>query len=563
MKKIVHFIYFLMVLDICPLILYGQQDKPDQPGEKVILFSDRTLYIAGEKILFSALLKSGVEKNQGETSKILYCELINPGGNKIASDKFLIKDYSASGYLKIPDDIITGNYYLKAYTRYMRNWGPSCYHYSLIKIVNAVRSEVQANETDTTLPGNSSLPDTSQKTAPSFQISTDKSQYSTRDTIIISIGSKEAIHTLGSGFNLSVIPEFAFSSDIALHPDNQPLEKSPFFYAETRGPSITGKIMDNKTGNIMPGTRINLSIIGGGRDFMAMLTDTAGRFFFSLPDYVGSRDLFLCAGNTKTSDPKILIDNDFCSIPVHIPTKNFTLTQQERKIAFSMAVNVQLESYFNVDSIPVPENSKSEDQAFYGVPNEILYLDNYVQLPTLEDYFNELPTLVKVRKRQGEKYLKVFGTQAGLVNFDPLILVDLVAIDNPAMVLAIPPANISRIEVVNMLYVKGDQTYGGIINFISKNGDFAGIDLPSSGIFINYRFIADSSHYKRTCMPHQHFPDTRNTLYWEPELRLNSGNSAKVSFTAADTPGKYLIILSGMTLKGEPFRQISEFWVRK
>ncbi len=81
----------------------------------------------------------------------------------------------------------------------------------------------------------------------------------------------------------------------------------------------------------MPGTRVNLSVIGRGRDFMAVQTDTSGRFFFSLPDYTGFRDLFLCAKNTDTSDPKILIDNDYCTIPVHIPSKIFTLTPQERE----------------------------------------------------------------------------------------------------------------------------------------------------------------------------------------------------------------------------------------
>jgi hypothetical protein len=563
MNRIVHFIFFIMALQICPLILNGQQDKPDQPGERVILFSDRTLYIAGEKILFSAFLQSGIKTNQIESSRILYCELVTPDGNKIVSDKFLIQDYSSSGNLKIPGDIITGIYYLRAYTRYMRNWGPSCYHYSLIKIVNAGRTEVQAFENDTNLSGNRSLFEMGQKSAASFQISTDKSIYNARDIVNVSIGINEAIQSSWRALSLSVVPENSITADTIIHPVNQQSEKNSFFHSETRGPSVTGKIMDKKTGIMLTGTLVNLSIIGRGRDFMSVLTDSAGRFYFSLPDYTGSRDLFLCARDTRTSSPKMLIDNDFCTVPVHIPTSAFTLTAQERKTAYNMAVNVQLGSYFNVDSIPVTDTSKSEDKPFYGVPNDILYIDNYVQLPTLEDYFIELPTLVKVRRRLGEKYLKVLGTQTGLSNFDPLILVDLVAIDNPAIVLAIPPPNISRIEVVNMLYVKGDQTYGGIINFISKHGDFAGIDLPSSGIFINYRFLADSSHSGGIYLPTQHFPDTRNNLYWDPKLGLDKSNSAKVRFTASDTPGKYLIILNGITLKGESFRQISAFEVRK
>ena len=208
-------------------------------------------------------------------------------------------------------------------------------------------------------------------------------------------------------------------------------------------------------------------------------------------------------------------------------------------------------------------SKQSEYQAFYGKPNEILYLDNYIQLPTLEEYLNELPTLVKVRKHQGEKYFKVLGPQTELSGYDPLILVDMVAIADPSKVLAIPPVNISRIEVVNKLYVKGDQTYGGIINIISKHSDFAGIDLPSSGVFINYGFLADNSHYPEIYSPGKHSPDTRNTLYWEPKFVLNKSNSAKVTFTTSDAPGKYLIILNGINLKGEKFKQTSTIEVIK
>jgi hypothetical protein len=72
MNRIILPIFFVTILHIaCPLILNGQQSKPVQTGERVVLFSDRTLYIAGEKILFSAFIKSKVETNQAESSRIL------------------------------------------------------------------------------------------------------------------------------------------------------------------------------------------------------------------------------------------------------------------------------------------------------------------------------------------------------------------------------------------------------------------------------------------------------------------------------------------------------------
>lgn len=130
-------------------------------------------------------------------------------------------------------------------------------------------------------------------------------------------------------------------------------------------------------------------------------------------------------------------------------------------------------------------------------------------------------------------------------------------------ILAISPADISRIDIVNALYLRGDQTYGGIINIITKKGDFAGIDFPLSGIFINYRFLADRSRCSVIDNPSKNTPDTKNILFWEPHLKLNKENSAKISFSTSDTPGKYLVILKGVDLKGEEFRQTAVFVVQK
>ena len=363
--------------------------------------------------------------------------------------------------------------------------------------------------------------------------------------------------------SIAVVPESSISNGRIKFPADRQFVNSGLYYPETRGLTLTGKLEDNSTGDPLPRTLVNLSILGRGRDFMAMQTDSAGRFFFALPDYTGSRDLFLCASNIGSSDTKILVDNDFCKIPVHIPSGIFILTPQERETAFNMALNVQLESHFRIDSIPDVQTDHSEDQAFYGKPDDILYIDDYIQLPTLEEYFNGLPTLAKVKKRKGEKFFRVIGTSNELTDIDPLILVDLVAIDDPAKILSIPPANISRIEIVTGLYVKGDQKYGGIVNIISRRSDFAGIDLPSSGVFINYGFLSDSSHYPKIHPPLSHSPDTRNTPCWYPQLVLENGNAAKVSFTTSDTPGRYLIILTGITTGGETFRQTAAFEVLK
>jgi hypothetical protein len=276
-------------------------------------------------------------------------------------------------------------------------------------------------------------------------------------------------------------------------------------------------------------------------------TDSSGAFYFSLPDLDGSRDIFLCAEHKVGFTPSILVDNDFCPIAHRIKTAEFGLSEAERSLAYDLAVNFQVSSYFPGDTIP--ETSVRNEVPFYGESSQVLIIDKYIDLPTLEEYFNELPVSVKVRKSQGKKRFIFMSTQAEMMIYDPLVLIDWVAVDDPERVLAVYPQNIASIELVNSPYIKGNIIYGGIISIHSKRGDFAGIDLPASGMFINYSFL----HGQESKIQQDHpdnIPDARNTVFWEPALVLDDRGSAEISFMTPDTPGRYEIVVRGIGKDG-------------
>jgi hypothetical protein len=86
-----------------------------------------------------------------QLSKILYAEIISPDIRQVSGGKFQILNQSAEGNLIIPDDIISGFYYLRVYTKYMRNNGPASYAYVGLRIVNPSRIEVMSAK-DTSWP---------------------------------------------------------------------------------------------------------------------------------------------------------------------------------------------------------------------------------------------------------------------------------------------------------------------------------------------------------------------------------------------------------------------------
>jgi hypothetical protein len=165
--------------------------------------------------------------------------------------------------------------------------------------------------------------------------------------------------------------------------------------------------------------------------------------------------------------------------------------------------------------------------------------------------------MVKVRKIKGKKHFKFYTTQGEMSIFEPLVLIDWVAVNDAERVLAMPPREIERIELLNAPYVKGNVVYGGIISFISKKNDFAGIDLPTSGTFIRYRFLEECDQKPVNDISGKHQPDARNTIYWNPEIILNESGYAEIVVTAPETSGCYVLLVRSMPLNNE----IKQRWI--
>lgn len=560
-KKNLNLLLVILFLAAGPGFALSRQNEQVKTNDKIVLTTDRSIYVSGEQVNFSALFFSTDNSDLVMKSLVLYCELISPDGTKIASNKYTIGQSGASGCILVPADLITGTYYLRAYTKQMRNYGPGTYGYKQIRIVNPGRDEVMAGDNKEQTGGEQILQVTKDPLADLLAIAVEKNAYAFGDSIKFTVSSKKDSFPTIKSLSLSVAPEAATSASVFVPALNENHTDGTNYFPETRGLSLTGKLTEGSKRNPVAGKRINLSIIGEGRDFMAVRSDSSGCFFLALPDYSGTRDLFLCAEKTPSADLKIWVDNDFCTLPVHLPSPVFSLSVQERQVVQNMALNMQINSHFYLDTLDKSANTKQTERTFYGEPTTVLYLDQFVQLPTLEEYFNELPGQVKVRKRMGEKYFKVIGPQ-DLSFYDPLVLVDWVAVDETDKILAVAPQNISRIEIVNQAYVKGEITYGGIISIISKKGDFAGIDLPSTGIFINYRFLADDQCQVNN--PHTGiYPDSRNTLLWKPSVILQNDAAITFVLTAPETPGRYSIVMEGVKTNGQRFSTNSVFEVKQ
>ena len=529
--------------------------------EKIEAYTDRTLYISGEKVFFSAVVYHQPDSQCDEPSRIFYCELITPSGYRITGGKYLLQDAFGTGCLTIPEETLSGVYFLKFYTRVMRNYDTDHYQYILLKVVHPYKTEILPAPGDTHSIHLLSLSGEQPRGDLSLNINTDKASFFPREEIHLEINEKQEKRLTGK-VSISVIPASTCQVAVFQEQDNPVAPSNDVYHRESRGVSLSGKLIEKESGKPLPDVHINLSVIGD-KDILVTPSDSNGRFFFTLPDHYEKKDIFLCANSLPDITPSLLIDNDFCSRPVNLPAPPFTLNKEENQAAYRLLVNSRISALFHHDSTLADTTPGKSPGPFYGKPTETLLMDKYIDLPTLREYFTELPVVVKVKNIENKKQFRFYLSQGEMTLYNPLVLVDWVAIDDIEKILAMQPNEIDRIELVNTPYIKGNIVYGGIIGFVSKKNDFAGIDLPTSGTFINYSFLEACAETIPTGPFPANIPDSRNTLYWDPDVKLNDKGVSEISFFAPDTPGKYYILLretgrDGVTVVGNKMIEVSD-----
>ncbi len=115
--------------------------------EKVYLHTDRELYAPGDDIWMKTYLVSGINNRLIPGYKNIYFQLISDSGRIIIDKILLSKDGKAAGDVQIRHDMPDGTYTIRAYTRYLQNFGEESYFHKKIVIAGS-KSSLELNMED-------------------------------------------------------------------------------------------------------------------------------------------------------------------------------------------------------------------------------------------------------------------------------------------------------------------------------------------------------------------------------------------------------------------------------
>ncbi|MBO4215627.1 MAG: carboxypeptidase-like regulatory domain-containing protein [Bacteroidaceae bacterium] len=112
------------------------------PQEKVYLHFDNMGYFENETLWFKAYVTRTDNGHLSDLSKVLYVELLNPSGDVVKTQKYPIDSLGVShGDIKLDSLLTSGYYEVRAYTRYMTNWGTNAIFSRVFPVFKAPKKE--------------------------------------------------------------------------------------------------------------------------------------------------------------------------------------------------------------------------------------------------------------------------------------------------------------------------------------------------------------------------------------------------------------------------------------
>jgi hypothetical protein len=322
---------------------------------------------------------------------------------------------------------------------------------------------------------------------------------------------------------------------------------------------LTGRLMGKNSKIAGSDKYLFLSTPGKKAVFQYARTDKDGNFSFKIPVTEDEKDLIIQPEDI-TENNVVRIESSFSED--FIPSGNIRDTSfiTIPEYISKWSVNYQVGKIYETASTGEPLKPlvfSPAPQRFYGKPDIELLMDEYIQLPVMQEVFFELTPGVFLKNKKSVYKMSVADpVDNRIYEKPPVLFIDGVVVNDAAVIAALDPEKVEKIDAVKDLYLVGDYLFFGIVNVISRAGDYSSVSLPDYAVRLRYK-VADrvlsfiSPDYSTDAIKQNRIPDFRNTLYWNPSVKPDDNGKVSLDYFASDVPGDYEVNIQGITASGK------------
>ena len=343
-----------------------------------------------------------------------------------------------------------------------------------------------------------------------------------------------------------------------------PIEYIP----EYEGHIVRTRIIDKKSNTPTENVLTYISVPGQKQMVGAATSDHNGFLHFNIRNFYGSEELVLQAAEEKDSSHRIDIYNPFFEkySRSYFPKLKFDKQFEENLI--DKSVSTQVQNAYLSDQLKQFYNPPIDSGAFFGSPDRTYLLDDYVRFNSMEDVFREYVPEIELRRVHGRLRLRVLKPERGFFDEDPLTLLDGVPFFDADSIMAFDPLKIRRLDVKTKNYFLGTANIAGIVSLTTYKNDLSGFQLEPGALVVDYEGLQLKREfynpvYESNRQINSRIPDFRNVLYWDPRLGTDQSGRANSIFYTSDQPGKYVVIVQGLSAEGKAGYHMISFQVKK
>ncbi|MEO9210172.1 MAG: hypothetical protein ABI208_03690, partial [Ginsengibacter sp.] len=137
------FLFFINAFLCLANIAFAQSDNKTASGllqEKLYVQTDKPNYLCGEIIWFNTYVTDASTHHLLSMSKVVYVELLNAANEPVIQTKIAVDSGLGNGSISLPFSLSSGQYTLRAYTNWMKNFSSDYYFTKTISIINTTNN---------------------------------------------------------------------------------------------------------------------------------------------------------------------------------------------------------------------------------------------------------------------------------------------------------------------------------------------------------------------------------------------------------------------------------------
>ncbi|MCR9016458.1 carboxypeptidase-like regulatory domain-containing protein [Aquiflexum gelatinilyticum] len=537
------------------------RDKWNNLREKPYLTFNKPYYSPGETVWFSSRMIYQNSIFQDSLSRVLYVELLNDNKESVLIESFPIAMGLAKGQLQLPAGITPGNYTIRAYTNWMRNFPETDFFYKPLPLISEDR-EVLTSEGILTY--DQSLEDIYLK----LDTEITREELSNKASIGLSILDSDST-LLEGNFSISLI-----DADLATFIGEQHTietaidwigtELAEYDFPEEKhniefGISLEGYFSDKKNKPLAVPLTV---VLGEMEDFGIIKSDSTGYFWATGLSFTDSAEVAIAALNiNRKSFGEVSISEKIRpSVSADLPKLQLE-TRSKSKMG---QLDILDGDYFELEEFVLEDQKKEtlEDKNYgYGPGDRSIgseFLDRFPQLT--------LDGIVSMNMPGGGMGNYNWGLNAG----EPLLIIDGNRYFTDAgettndVLRTFIAAEVESVEVYTFNAAQfGMAGFAGVIMVKTKKGSRNQENADRVFNSDEFQIFKMRGYTPVKEFPVQKvgsdIPESRPTIYWNPAAQTDSENETfNFSVNIPKSTKNMLLKIEGISSDGLPFYRVFE-----